>query len=70
MTYLSQCLDEVERALADGVDIRGFFHWTIVDNYEWLMGSNVLFGLVDRDRNPKPSAELARRFARGTGASR
>ena len=53
---LRDSLIEVERAVADGVDVRGFFHWTGVDNYEWDFGYDVQFGLFDRDRNPKPSA--------------
>jgi beta-glucosidase len=63
VTYLSQCLEQVELALTDGVDLRGFFHWTAVDNYEWLKGYDVMFGLFDRDRTPKESAALARRYA-------
>ncbi len=54
---------ELDRALDDGVDVRGFFHWTGVDNYEWDHGFDVQFGLFDRDRRPKPSAELARVWA-------
>ncbi len=50
----------------EGIDIRGFFHWTAVDNYEWLHGYDVSFGIVDRDRNVKPSAMVLRREALGT----
>jgi beta-glucosidase len=57
-TYLRECLDEADRARADGIDLRGFFHWTAVDNYEWLHGYTVPFGLVDRDRNPRDSIEV------------
>ena len=63
---LRDSLLEVERALDDGIDIRGFFHWTGVDNYEWTYGYDMDFGLFDRDRRPKPSAELARAWATGT----
>ena len=63
VSYLVDCLTEVERSIDDGLDVRGFFHWTAVDNYEWLEGYDVLFGLFDRDRNAKPSASLARRYA-------
>jgi len=70
VAYLRDCIGRVERALADGLDIRGFFHWTAVDNYEWLMGYDVVFGLFDRDRNAKPSAELARRYATGEVSGR
>lgn len=61
--YLDDCIGIVSDAVDDGIDVRGFFHWTAVDNYEWLHGYDVQFGLFDRDRNPKASAELARRHA-------
>jgi beta-glucosidase len=62
---LKASLEETERAIDDGVDVRGFFHWTAVDNYEWTFGYDVPFGLFDRNRTPRPSAELARRWATG-----
>lgn len=61
---LRDSLVEVERALDDGIDVRGFFHWTGVDNYEWTFGYDVDFGLFDRDRHPKASAALAADWAR------
>jgi beta-glucosidase len=60
---LRDSIGEVERAIDDGVDVRGFFHWTSVDNYEWHQGYDVPFGLFDRDRNPRPSAELLAGYA-------
>jgi beta-glucosidase len=66
--YLDECLGQVRDALADGVDVRGFFHWTGVDNYEWTHGFDVAFGLIDRSRNPKGSAEVARRWATAPAA--
>jgi beta-glucosidase len=56
--YLRQGLDETAAALARGIDVRGFFHWTAVDNYEWLHGYDVSFGLIDRDRNVRASAQV------------
>ena len=50
-------------AIDDGVDLRGFFLWTGVDNYEWTFGYDVAFGLFDRDRQARPSAELAASYA-------
>ena len=38
------------RAMADGVDIRGYFAWTLVDNYEWAEGYAANFGLTYLDR--------------------
>lgn len=63
---LDASLGEVDRAVADGIDVAGFFFWTGVDNYEWTFGDEVPFGLFDRDRNPRRSALLARRWATGT----
>ena len=61
--YLHECFAVVEEAIADGVDVRGLFHWTGVDNYEWLHGYGVPFGLFTRDREPRGSAEVLRAAA-------
>jgi beta-glucosidase len=61
---LRESLGIVSDALADGVDIRGFFHWTGVDNYEWNHGFSVPFGCFTRDREPRASAELLADYAR------
>ena len=55
----------VSDAIDDGVDVRGFFHWTGVDNYEWNRGFDVQFGAFTRDREPRGSAELLRDYATG-----
>lgn len=62
---LRDSLRQVESAIDDGVDVRGVFHWTGVDNYEWDHGFDVRFGLFDRDRNGKGSAALAKAWATG-----
>jgi beta-glucosidase len=62
-TYVERGLQIVQQALADGIDVRGFFHWTGVDNYEWLHGYDLRFGIIDRERNVRPSAEILRREA-------
>jgi beta-glucosidase len=60
---LRESLGIVEEAIGDGIDVRGFFHWTGVDNYEWLHGFDVSFGCFTRDREPRASAELLRAYA-------
>jgi len=59
----------VGRCLDDGVDVRGYFYWSLLDNFEWVLGYMPRFGLVSVDRATqrraiKPSAvwlgELAR----------
>jgi beta-glucosidase len=63
--YLTDGLAVIHEALSRGIDIRGLFHWTAVDNYEWQHGFDVQFGIVDRQRTVRPSAHvLAREAAR------
>ena len=61
---LRESLELVAAAIGDGVDVRGFFHWTGVDNYEWNHGFDVQFGCFSRDREPRGSAELLGSYAR------
>jgi beta-glucosidase len=61
---LRESLALVGRALDDGADVRGFFHWTGVDNYEWNHGFDVQFGCFSREREPRGSAELLQSYAR------
>ena len=56
--YLERALVVIHDAIDRGVDVRGVFHWTSVDNYEWTYGFDVRFGIIDRDRQLKPSAQI------------
>jgi beta-glucosidase len=56
--YLREGLAVVNGALGRGIDVRGFFHWTGVDNYEWAHGFDVSFGIIDRHRSVRPSARV------------
>lgn len=52
--YLREHINQMRRAIAEGVDVRGYFPWTLVDNYEWREGWRANFGLAylqpgDRD---------------------
>ena len=68
--YLAVHLDAVRRAIAEGANVRGFFYWSLLDNYEWAAGYEKRFGLVHVDfetlqRTPKASYHaLARALAR------
>ena len=66
--FLPDVLGEVWAAIQEGVDVRGFFHWTSMDNFEWAHGYRMKFGLIAIDpktleRTPKPSSALYARFA-------
>lgn len=61
--YIRDHLRALAQAVDEGVDVRGYLHWTSWDNFEWLEGYSQRFGLiaVDREtleRRPKPSAAL------------
>jgi beta-glucosidase len=55
---LGESLLVVAECIRDGADVRGFFHRTAVDGYEWTHGFDVPFGIIERDRTPKPSARI------------
>ena len=63
--YLRRGLELTHDAIGRGIDVRGLFHWTAVDNYEWLHGYDVSFGLLDRDRVVRPSARVLAAAALG-----
>jgi beta-glucosidase len=44
--YLREHINQMRRAIADGIDVRGYFPWTLVDNYEWREGWRASFGLA------------------------
>ncbi len=61
VAYTTHALEGVLRAIKDGIDVGGYIHWSMMDNYEWLEGYRPKFGLVEVDRTtqarkPKPSA--------------
>jgi len=62
--YLDASLSQLTDARAEGIDVRGVFLSSPIDSYEWNLGLTVRCGIIDRDRAPKPSAELIRRWTR------
>jgi len=66
--WLLAHLLSLHRAIRAGADVRGYFHWTLIDNFEWDEGWNLRFGLFELDprtqqRRPRPSAALYRQIA-------
>ncbi len=47
--YLKNHLAQVQRAMQDGVPVRGYFHWSLLDNFEWALGYGPRFGLFYLD---------------------
>jgi beta-glucosidase len=72
--YLIQHLHQVWRAVNFNWPIKGYFHWTLVDNFEWSAGWTMRFGLWELDpetqtRRKRPSADLYAEICRENGIS-
>ncbi len=47
--YLNRALHTVEGMLADGMDIRGYYLWSLMDNFEWNAGNTYRYGIIHTD---------------------
>ncbi len=61
--FIKDHLKYVHKAISEGADVRGYFHWSLLDNFEWASGWKPKFGLytVDREtfeRKARPSAKV------------
>jgi beta-glucosidase len=72
--YLRAHVYAVEQAVKEGVDVRGYFHWSLMDNFEWAEGFTPRFGLfhvdfalADKPRTPTPAVETFQDVARNLG---
>ena len=46
ISYIDRHVRAVHRAIERGVDVRGYFVWSLMDNYEWSVGYSIRFGLT------------------------
>ncbi len=72
--YTRRYLRALRRAIGAGADVRGYFHWSILDNFEWAQGYKERFGLIHVDyatqrRTVKDSARWYRRVIETNGAA-
>lgn len=68
---IQQAVAGVQQCRRDGVDVRSYVHWSLLDNFEWIFGYGPKYGLVAVDRatqkrTPKPSASVLGQMARTT----
>lgn len=73
--WLLLFLQQVHKAIQDGCDVRGYYHWTFTDNFEWSEGWGLRFGLVEVDpvtqiRTPRRSAAMFGELARDNAIRR
>lgn len=72
--WLLAHIHQMHRAIAEGSDVRGYYHWTFTDNFEWSEGWGLRFGLVElnsetQERQLRPSAHMFSEIARCNGIS-
>ena len=74
VAYYRSHLTAAYKALCQGVDLRGYYAWSLLDNYEWSLGYSKRFGIVHVDyatqeRTPKASAKFYSEVIRTQGAA-
>lgn len=67
--FIPAALAELKKAIDEGVPVKGYMHWSLMDNFEWGFGYKPKYGLVSVDRStfkrtPKPSAAVYGAIAR------
>lgn len=72
--FIRESLSALHGAIADGADVRGFFYWSLLDNFEWVAGYGPKFGIVAVDRatqrrSIKPSALVLAEIARANAVT-
>lgn len=65
--FLLSHLAQIWQAIEEGIPVRGYMHWSLIDNFEWIEGYEPRFGLMDADRKWRPSAYLYQRIIEGNG---
>jgi beta-glucosidase len=67
ISFMRSYLTQLQRATEEGIPVRGYFHWSLMDNFEWIAGYSNRYGLVHVDfetqrRTPKDSAHFYRQL--------
>ena len=68
VAFIRQALDGVQHCIADGIPVKGYFHWSLMDNFEWQKGYAMQFGLIavnreTMERTAKPSLGVLGSYA-------
>ena len=68
--WIREYLEQLQIALNDGMDIRGYFYWSLLDNYEWAEGYHMKFGLYEvnfktQERKLREGAKIYRQIIKG-----
>lgn len=68
VAFIRQALDGVQHCIADGIPVKGYFYWSLMDNFEWQKGYAMQFGLIavnreTMERTAKPSLGVLGSYA-------
>ncbi len=71
VAFIETALRGVQNCLADGIPVKGYFYWSMIDNFEWQKGFSMQFGLIAVDRKtqtryPKPSLHFLGAYKRNS----
>jgi len=74
IAYIDAAMREVLACIGEGIDVRSYLYWSLLDNFEWALGYAPTFGLVAVDRptfsrRPRPSASWLGAVARARAVS-
>lgn len=67
--FMKRYIYAMSKAIEDGCDVRGYFYWTLMDNFEWAFGYDMRFGLYEVDYGENQdgvNASLKRKFRKGS----
>ncbi len=67
--FIKESLQNIHKVISEGVDVRGYFYWSLLDNFEWDKGFWPRFGLIEVDyetleRKPRPSSYVYAKIAK------
>jgi beta-glucosidase len=70
--FIPAALRDLKAVMDEGVPVQGYIHWSLLDNFEWIYGYKMKYGLVAVDRTtfartPKPSSRIYGAIARRNG---
>ena len=74
MAFIRRALQGVENCLNDGIPVKGYCHWSLMDNFEWQKGFSMTFGLIavgrtTQERKPKESLKYLGSFVKQDAAT-
>lgn len=65
--YLTASFNSIKRLLDEGENLRGYYLWSLLDNFEWTAGYSTKYGIHTIDRKPKKSAQFYKEHIKNNG---